>query len=50
VKAKLDVLGKGAHDCDGYTSNAEEETFIETILGELPELYEKYEAALATLC
>ncbi len=28
VKVRLEVIGKGASDCDGYTSNTEEATFI----------------------
>lgn len=28
VKRRLDVIAKGAQDCDGYTSNSEEATFI----------------------
>lgn len=28
VKKRLERIGKGASDCDGYTSNTEEATFI----------------------
>lgn len=38
IKVRLDTIGKGADDCNGYTSNPEEGTFIETLLGELPEI------------
>ncbi len=28
MKKRLDRIGKGTADCDGYTSNTEEATFI----------------------
>jgi len=28
VKKRFEIIGKGAADCDGYTSNTEEATFI----------------------
>ena len=30
IKIKLEVIDSGAKDCDGYTSNSEETTFIVT--------------------
>lgn len=32
VKKRLDRIGKGTADCDGYTSNTEEATFIVSII------------------
>lgn len=32
VKNRLDRIAKGAQDCDGYTSNTEEATFIVKIV------------------
>lgn len=31
VRKRFEVIGKGAADCDGYTSNTEEATFIVSI-------------------
>lgn len=28
LRKRFEVIGKGAADCDGYTSNTEEATFI----------------------
>lgn len=38
IRVRLEVIGKGALDCDGYTSNTEEATFIDTLLAEMPEM------------
>ena len=46
VMVKLERIRKGTSDCDGYTSNTEEATFIETLLNELPEIQVKQEEAV----
>ena len=45
ISKRIDLIGKGADDCNGYTSNPEEGTFIETLLGELPEIREKLKSS-----
>lgn len=45
IYKRIDLIGKGADDCNGYTSNPEEGTFIETLLGELPEIREKLKSS-----
>ena len=32
IRTRLEEIGKGASDCDGYTSNTEEATFIVNFL------------------
>ena len=38
VSKRLLALHKCAGDCDGYTSNTEESTFVDSILSEMPDL------------
>ena len=38
VTKRLQCINKCAGDCDGYTSNTEESTFVDSILSEMPDL------------
>jgi hypothetical protein len=39
VREELSKIESTGQDCDGFTSNTEEATFIETLIGELPEIW-----------
>lgn len=41
LKKRYKVIHKGGEDCDGYTSNPEETTFIDSLLGDKPEVNAK---------
>ena len=45
IERRLVRIKFGAEDCDGYTSNTEEGIFIETLIGEIPELFDKHKDA-----
>ena len=49
VTKRLQCIHKCAGDCDGYTSNTEESTFVDSILSEMPDLKQKELQALAEL-
>eukprot|EP00347_Sterkiella_histriomuscorum_P007817 403347449 len=46
LRKRFETIGKGAADCDGYTSNTEEATFIDTLLAELPEMLNKQKGSI----
>jgi hypothetical protein len=46
VQTKLKLIEGGAKDCDGYTSDKDEAHFIDTLLSEIPDLYQQLEKSL----
>jgi len=46
IQKRFERVERGAGECDGYTSNAEEGTFIEAVIEEMPEFIKRQENAV----